>query len=59
MAAQQPKVVGWGLRAFGKKLMFPEYPDEESFFLPSARQFRAAGVDAADLARRHQRVVQH
>ncbi|MGZ4553527.1 MAG: NADH:flavin oxidoreductase [Mycobacteriaceae bacterium] len=42
MAAQQPKVIGWGLRAFGKKLMFPEYPYEEAFFLPFARQFREA-----------------
>ncbi len=42
MAAQQSKLVGWGLRAFGKQLMFPEYPYEESFFLPFARQFRAA-----------------
>lgn len=38
--ATQPRVVGWGLRLFGHRL-FPEYPFEEAFFLPYARQFRA------------------
>ncbi|WP_127784456.1 NADH:flavin oxidoreductase [Rhodococcus sp. X156] len=42
LAATQATVVGWGLRAFGKKMLFPEYPFEEAFFLPFARQFRAA-----------------
>ncbi|MEY2398776.1 MAG: 4,4-dithiodibutanoate disulfide reductase [Actinomycetota bacterium] len=39
--AAQPKVVGYGLRVYGRKL-FPKYPFEEGFFLPFARQFRAA-----------------
>jgi len=37
--ATQPRVVGWGLRLFGKRI-FPELPFEEGFFLPFARQFR-------------------
>jgi len=37
--ATQPRVVGWGLRLFGKHI-FPELPFEEAFFLPFARQFR-------------------
>jgi 2,4-dienoyl-CoA reductase-like NADH-dependent reductase (Old Yellow Enzyme family) len=40
-AATQPGVVGLGLRLFGRRI-FPEYPFEEAFFLPYARQFRAA-----------------
>ena len=40
-AAAQGKVVGLGLRMFGRKI-FPEYPFEEGFFLPFARQFRDA-----------------
>ena len=40
-AATQPRLVGWGLRLFGKR-MFPELPFEEAFFLPFARQFRDA-----------------
>ena len=39
-AATQPKVVGLGLKVMGHKI-FPEYPFEEGFFLPLARQFRA------------------
>jgi 2,4-dienoyl-CoA reductase-like NADH-dependent reductase (Old Yellow Enzyme family) len=39
--AAQPKVVGWGLRMMGHRI-FPEYPFEEAFFLPMARQFRDA-----------------
>lgn len=37
----QPKVVGLGLRVLGRRI-FPELPFEEGFFLPFARQFRAA-----------------
>ncbi|MGV0812440.1 NADH:flavin oxidoreductase [Mycolicibacterium boenickei] len=39
--ASQPKVVGIGLRVLGSRL-FKTYPFEEAFFLPLARQFRAA-----------------
>lgn len=39
--ATQPTVVGWGLRVMGHRI-FPELPFEEGFFLPFARQFRAA-----------------
>jgi 2,4-dienoyl-CoA reductase-like NADH-dependent reductase (Old Yellow Enzyme family) len=39
--ASQPRVVGWGLRVVGRRI-FPEYPFEEAFFLPLARQFREA-----------------
>ena len=39
--ATQPKAVGLGLRLFGSRI-FPTYPFEEAFFLPLARQFRAA-----------------
>ena len=39
-AATQPKLVGLGLKVMGHKI-FPEYPFEEGFFLPLARQFRA------------------
>jgi 2,4-dienoyl-CoA reductase-like NADH-dependent reductase (Old Yellow Enzyme family) len=41
LAASQPRVVGLGLRLFGRRI-FPTYPFEEAFFLPMARQFRAA-----------------
>lgn len=41
MAATQPKLVGFGMKHFAKGL-FPEYPFEEAYFLPYARQFRAA-----------------
>jgi 2,4-dienoyl-CoA reductase-like NADH-dependent reductase (Old Yellow Enzyme family) len=37
--AAQPRMVGWGLRLFGRRI-FPSYPFEEAFFLPFARQFR-------------------
>jgi 4,4'-dithiodibutanoate disulfide reductase len=40
-AAAQSRIVGLGLRAFGRRI-FPEYPFEEAFFLPYARQFRDA-----------------
>jgi 4,4'-dithiodibutanoate disulfide reductase len=39
--ASQPKAVGLGLRVLGTRL-FKTYPFEEAFFLPLARQFRAA-----------------
>lgn len=39
--ASQPAPVGLGLRVIGKRL-FREYPFEEAYFLPPARQFRAA-----------------
>jgi 2,4-dienoyl-CoA reductase-like NADH-dependent reductase (Old Yellow Enzyme family) len=39
--ATQPRVVGWVLKLFGKRI-FPELPFEEAFFLPFARQFRDA-----------------
>ena len=39
--ATQPPIVGLGLRVFGRRI-FPSYPFEEAFFLPLARQFRAA-----------------
>ena len=40
-AAAQSRLVGLGLRVFGGRI-FPEYPFEEAFFLPFARQFRDA-----------------
>jgi 4,4'-dithiodibutanoate disulfide reductase len=40
-AAAQSRLVGVGLRVFGGRI-FPEYPFEEAFFLPFARQFRDA-----------------
>jgi 4,4'-dithiodibutanoate disulfide reductase len=40
-AATQSRLVGLGLRAFGRRI-FPDYPFEEAFFLPFARQFREA-----------------
>lgn len=39
--ASQPRAVGLGLRVIGRR-MFRTYPFEEAFFLPQARQFRAA-----------------
>jgi 2,4-dienoyl-CoA reductase-like NADH-dependent reductase (Old Yellow Enzyme family) len=39
--AAQPKVVGWGLKLMGHRIL-PEYDFEEAFFLPLARQFRDA-----------------
>lgn len=39
--ASQPRAVGLGLRVIGRR-MFRTYPFEEAFFLPLARQFRAA-----------------
>jgi 2,4-dienoyl-CoA reductase-like NADH-dependent reductase (Old Yellow Enzyme family) len=39
--ASQPAAVGLGLRIVGRR-MFREYPFEEAFFLPQARQFREA-----------------
>lgn len=39
--ASQPRAVGLGLRVIGRR-MFKSYPFEEAFFLPLARQFRAA-----------------
>ncbi|OBI44298.1 NADH:flavin oxidoreductase [Mycobacterium kyorinense] len=39
--ASQPRLVGLGLRVIGRR-MFRAYPFEEAFFLPLARQFRAA-----------------
>jgi 2,4-dienoyl-CoA reductase-like NADH-dependent reductase (Old Yellow Enzyme family) len=41
MAAAMPPAVAWAFRLFGKRFL-PEYPFEEAFFLPYARQFRAA-----------------
>ena len=40
-AAALGPVVGMGFRMFGRRI-FPEYPFEEAFFLPFARQFRDA-----------------
>jgi 4,4'-dithiodibutanoate disulfide reductase len=40
-AAAQPKLVGIGVRLFGRRIL-PEYPFEEAFFLEFARQFRAS-----------------
>ena len=41
MAATLPPLVRTGFRLFGRRFM-PSYPFEEAFFLPYARQFRAA-----------------
>jgi 2,4-dienoyl-CoA reductase-like NADH-dependent reductase (Old Yellow Enzyme family) len=41
MAAAMPAAVGWLFRLFGKRFL-PEYPFEEAYFLPYARQFRSA-----------------
>jgi 2,4-dienoyl-CoA reductase-like NADH-dependent reductase (Old Yellow Enzyme family) len=40
-AATLPPVARFGFRLVGRRFM-PEYPFEEAFFLPYARQFRAA-----------------
>jgi len=40
-AATLPKSVRWGFRLLGRRFM-PEYPFEEAYFLPYARQFRSA-----------------
>ncbi len=40
-AATLPKPLQLGFRLFGRRFM-PDYPFEEAFFLPYARQFRAA-----------------
>lgn len=39
-AAEQPKLVAYGLRVYGPRI-FPKLPFSEAFFLPFARQFRA------------------
>jgi 2,4-dienoyl-CoA reductase-like NADH-dependent reductase (Old Yellow Enzyme family) len=41
MADTMPGVLGLGMRLFGKRFL-PEYPFEEAYFLPYARQFRYA-----------------
>jgi 2,4-dienoyl-CoA reductase-like NADH-dependent reductase (Old Yellow Enzyme family) len=41
MADTMPGVLGLGMRLFGKRFL-PEYPFEEAYFLPYARQFRDA-----------------
>jgi 2,4-dienoyl-CoA reductase-like NADH-dependent reductase (Old Yellow Enzyme family) len=41
MAKAMPKVIRPGFKLFGKRFL-PEYPFEEAYFLPYARQFRAA-----------------
>jgi 2,4-dienoyl-CoA reductase-like NADH-dependent reductase (Old Yellow Enzyme family) len=41
MAATLPKPMRLGFRLFGRRFL-PEYPFEEAYFLPYARQFRAA-----------------
>jgi 2,4-dienoyl-CoA reductase-like NADH-dependent reductase (Old Yellow Enzyme family) len=41
MAAAMPGMAGVGVKLFGKRFLF-EYPFEEAYFLPYARQFRAA-----------------
>jgi 4,4'-dithiodibutanoate disulfide reductase len=41
LAATQSPLVGLGIRAVGRRIL-PTYPFEEAFFLPEARQFRAA-----------------
>jgi 2,4-dienoyl-CoA reductase-like NADH-dependent reductase (Old Yellow Enzyme family) len=40
-AATLPRALRLGFRVFGRRFM-PDYPFEEAFFLPYARQFRAA-----------------
>ena len=39
-AAAQGRIMGLGVRAFGRRIL-PELPFEEAFFLPFARQFRS------------------
>jgi len=60
MAATMPKVMRLGFRLLARRMM-PSYPFEEAFFLPYARQFRAAlamplvllgGITRLDTARR-------
>jgi len=60
MAAAMPPAVAWAFRLFGKRFL-PEHPFEEAFFLPYARQFRAAlglplvllgGINRIDTVRR-------
>ena len=41
MAATMPGALGLAFRLFGRRFL-PSYPFEEAFFLPYARQFRAA-----------------
>ena len=41
MAAAMPGIVGLGFRVFGRRFL-REYPFEEAYFLPYARQFRDA-----------------
>ena len=41
MAATMPGAIGLGFRLLGKRFL-PEYPFEEAYFLPYARQFREA-----------------
>ena len=41
MAATMPGAIGLGFRVLGKRFL-PEYPFEEAYFLPYARQFREA-----------------
>src|SRR5258708_31708970 len=41
MAAAFPQPIRTAFRLFGKRFL-PEYPFEEAYFLPYARQFRAA-----------------
>jgi len=41
MADTMPGILGLGMRLFGKRFL-PEYPFEEAYFLPYARQFREA-----------------
>jgi 2,4-dienoyl-CoA reductase-like NADH-dependent reductase (Old Yellow Enzyme family) len=41
MAAMMPQPVKLGFKLLGRRF-FPEYPFEEAFFLPYARQFRDA-----------------
>jgi 2,4-dienoyl-CoA reductase-like NADH-dependent reductase (Old Yellow Enzyme family) len=41
MAAAMPTAIGWAFRLLGRRFL-PEYPFEEAYFLPYARQFRAA-----------------
>ena len=41
MAASMPGVIGLGFRLLGGRFL-PEYPFEEAYFLPYARQFREA-----------------
>jgi 2,4-dienoyl-CoA reductase-like NADH-dependent reductase (Old Yellow Enzyme family) len=41
MAASMPGIASWALRWFGGRFL-PHYPFEEAYFLPYAREFRAA-----------------